>query len=187
MRGTLFLVVGPSGAGKDTLLAAAKAHLAGDPRFHFVRRAITRPAEAGGEDHEPLTEAEFAAREAAGAFALSWRAHGLAYGVPADIEDRLAQGVSVVVNVSRGVIDAARRRFQPVRVVLVTAPPSVLAERLAARGREAAADIHRRLLRAGEVRVAGADVATITNVGPVEDGVRRLLAVLGAPTTSPVV
>ena len=76
----LVLVVGPSGAGKDSLLNAARAAFADDPRIHFVRRVITRPADPGGEDHEPVNEAGFAARS----FALSWSAHGLSDGIPAE-------------------------------------------------------------------------------------------------------
>ena len=94
------LVVGPSGAGKDTLLDAARGALAGDPRFRFVRRVITRPADPGGEDHEPVTEADFATRD----FALQWQAHGLRYGIPADIAVDLAAGLVVVANVSRAII-----------------------------------------------------------------------------------
>src|ERR1700686_4695699 len=129
----LVLVVGPSGAGKDALLSGARQAFAGDPRIHFARRVITRPVDAGGEDHEAVTEAEFAARD----FALSWSAHGLRYGIPAEGVRRTPV---VVANVSRGVVDDAAARF-PVRVIEVTAPPDMLASRLAARGRENVADI----------------------------------------------
>ncbi|HVM81880.1 MAG TPA: phosphonate metabolism protein/1,5-bisphosphokinase (PRPP-forming) PhnN, partial [Stellaceae bacterium] len=144
-RGTLILVVGPSGAGKDTLIEGARDALAGDRRFLFPRRVITRPAEAGGEEHEAMSSVEFAAAEAAGAFALSWGAHGLRYGIPSGIDAELARGRHVVVNVSRSILAEARRRYRPLAIVEVTAPVEVLAERLAARGREGAADIAQRL------------------------------------------
>lgn len=168
----LVLVVGPSGAGKDTLLDAARAALAGDPRFSFVRRVITRPAEAGGEAHEAVTEAEFAARD----FALAWDAHGLRYGIPAGIATDLAAGRMVIANVSRSIIAEARRRF-PVRVIEVTAPPEVLAARLVTRGRETAADIAARLARSVAVP-DGIALETVMNDADLETGVTRFLAAL---------
>ena len=81
-RGTLFLVVGPSGAGKDTLLDAARARLAGDSRFFFPARTITRPTDAGNEAHNAVTDAEFSPLSAAGGFLLEWKAHNLSYGIP---------------------------------------------------------------------------------------------------------
>lgn len=138
----LVLVVGPSGAGKDTVLGLARRALDGDQRFRFVRRVITRPADAGGEDHEAVSEAAFAERR----FALHWQAHGLHYGIPLDVIDDLARGIVVVANVSRAVIAEAAARF-PVRVIEVTAPPEILAQRLAARGRETPADVAKRLAR----------------------------------------
>jgi ribose 1,5-bisphosphokinase len=168
----LVLVVGPSGAGKDTLLDAARRTLAGDPRFRFVRRVITRPAEAGGEAHEAVTAAEFAARD----FALAWEAHGLRYGISADIVVDLDAGRVVVANVSRGVIAEAVERFS-VRVIEITAPPQVLAARLATRGRESAADVAVRLARS----VAVPDwipAETVMNDATVDAGVTRFLAAL---------
>lgn len=180
VRGTLFLVVGPSGAGKDSLIAGARKHLADDPGTRFVKRVITRAGDAGGEDHLATTAEAFARERAAGAYALSWEAHGLGYGLPADIEADLAAGRSVVANVSRGVIDEARRRFAPVRVIVVTAPVEVLARRLAERGRETEADIAERLARAGYATPEGDDVTVIENAGALNDAVARLLDVLTA-------
>jgi phosphonate metabolism protein PhnN/1,5-bisphosphokinase (PRPP-forming) len=168
----LVLVVGPSGAGKDTLLDASRQVLADDRRFRFVRRVITRPADAGSEAHESVTPEEFAGRE----FTLQWQAHGLSYGIPAAVVDDLRQGRVVVANVSRTVIADAARRF-PTRVIEVTASPEVLAARLASRARESAADVAARLLRS----VAMPDrvtMETVMNDGSLEDGVTRFLAAL---------
>jgi phosphonate metabolism protein PhnN/1,5-bisphosphokinase (PRPP-forming) len=177
MAGRLILVVGPSGVGKDTLLGGARQELAGRG-FVFPRRLITRPAEAGGEDHVALTSDDFAAAKARGDFALSWSAHGNDYAVPGSIRSDLTAGRHVVVNVSRMVIDEARRTFPRVRVVAVSAPRDVLAARLAERGREDAAAVARRLDRAAAYQVTGDDVIAVSNDGTVEEGIRRFVAAL---------
>jgi len=172
----LIAVVGPSGAGKDTLMAGACAALVQDTRFRFVRRAITRPADAGGEDHEALHDAEFAARAEAGGFALAWAAHGLRYGIPRDIEDDMAARRVVIANLSRAVLLEAGARY-PLRVLHITAPISVLAARLAARGRETQTDIAARLAR--EVALPdGLDVERVMNDADVAEGIARVLAAL---------
>jgi phosphonate metabolism protein PhnN/1,5-bisphosphokinase (PRPP-forming) len=183
-RGTLFLIVGPSGAGKDTLLDGATAALARDQRIVFARRAITRPPTPpgrSGEEHEPMAEADFEQACAAGAFAMHWTAHGgIRYGIRIGIEDDLAAGRDVVASVSRQVIERARARYRPLlRIVEITASPAVLAERLRRRGREDAAAIEERLARAAALAVEGDDVVRIDNSGEVEAGVRAFLAVLG--------
>ena len=168
----LVLVVGPSGAGKDTLLDAARRALADDSRYCFVRRVITRSADAGGEAHEAVTEEEFAGRD----FALQWRAHGLGYGIPSAIIDDIRSGRVVVANVSRTVIADAARRF-PTRVIAVTAPADVLAARLASRARENSPDQALRLSRSVAMP-AHVDVDTVLNDGSLEAGVTRFLAAL---------
>ena len=178
----LVAVVGPSGAGKDTLMEAARARLAGDARFRFVRREITRPAKAGGEDHAPVDAATFAARRASGAYALAWEAHGLGYGIPADIARDIAAGRVVIANLSRAVLAEAARRF-PLLLIEITAPAEVLARRLAARGREDAADIARRLARRLDLP-DGIVVERVVNDGSVEEGVAKLLAALNRAAES---
>jgi ribose 1,5-bisphosphokinase len=165
----LLLVVGPSGAGKDSLLAAAREVFRDEARISFVRRVITRPPDPGAEDHEPATEAEFAARD----FALSWSAHGLRYGIPAEVIDAAPV---VVANASRGVIAEAASRY-PVRVIEVTAPADILAARLATRGRESAADVANRLSRVVTIP-AGVTVTTVMNDGSLAAGIERFVATI---------
>lgn len=176
--GTLVLVVGPSGAGKDTLMNAARRTFAGDPGVVFARRVITRPADGATEDHHPATEEAFAAAEARGEFCLTWRAHGLAYGVPTGLADDLAAGRTVILNLSRGMIPAAEALWPRVLVLNITAPPEVLAARLAARGRENAVDIAARLKREAPLAPERADIATILNDGPVEAGAEAVIEVI---------
>jgi ribose 1,5-bisphosphokinase len=172
----LVAVVGPSGAGKDTLMAAARRRIGRDPRFRFVRRRITRPASAGGEDHEPLDRDAFLRRRDARGFALWWEAHGLLYGIPRDIETDLAAGRCVVANMSRGVLTEAASRY-PLLVLEITAPPAVLAARLAARGREEPDAVAARLAREAPLPPS-LRVHRVVNDGAPEDAAAEVLAAL---------
>ena len=168
----IFAVVGPSGAGKDTLIAGA---LAARLDLRLVRRVITRPTEAGGEDIEGVTAADFALRKVRGDFALDWDAHGLSYGIP---RDQIDGPGDVIFNGSRAALPAAMKAFPGLRVILVTAPDHVLSARLAARGRESEADIRARLARAGFSLPEGIVAETVLNDGTTEAGIARLLAAL---------
>lgn len=173
--GRLVLVVGPSGAGKDTLLSFAKARLAGRPDILFARRMVNRPPDAT-EDHEPFDEAAFEDGIAMGRFALAWRANGLCYALGPDVKAALDAGRTVVANGSRAAVTEARARFADVKLVLVTAPPEVLAARIAARGRE---DVNARAGRLAREPALGAtpDI-TIVNDGTLEPAGERLTAFL---------
>jgi len=174
----LALVVGPSGAGKDALIARARAALKDDPRFVFVRRVVTRPAVAAIEDHETMDEAAFTVALMRGDFALAWEAHGLRYGIPARIEDDLAAGRVVVVNGSRAAIPAARERYPQSVVFLVTAPRAVRAARLVGRGRESAAEVAARLDREGPELAPAVERVTIDTSGTLEASTATFLSEL---------
>lgn len=177
-EGRLHLVVGPSGAGKDSLIAGAAAALAGAGGFFFPARDITRPADAGGENHVAVSSADFARRRAAGDYALSWEAHGLCYGIPISIDAALSAGAHVIVNASRGVIEPARARYPRLCVLHITAPIDVLAARIAARGREQAADVAARLSRAGIGTPQGPDVIEICNDGALDEAIAAFIAAI---------
>jgi ribose 1,5-bisphosphokinase len=179
-QGAIVLVAGPSGAGKDTVIAFARARLADNPRFAFARRLITRKVD-GIEQHEACSDATFLAAEAAGDLALSWRAHGIAYGIRRSTVDEVERGRIVVANVVPAGLALTPRAL----VVYLTASPSVLARRLEQRGRETAADITARLAREAPLLDVTASVVTINNDGPIEQaGGAFLRAILKLGETS---
>jgi ribose 1,5-bisphosphokinase len=167
-------VVGPSGAGKDTLLKLARAACAREVDVVFPRRVVTRQA-SPAEDNVQVSHAAFRAALARGEFAMHWEAHGHCYALPRVIDDDIRAGRSVAVNVSRTVIEPMRRLYADVVVVLVTAPAEVLEQRLALRGRDSDGPIQKRLRRAVDEVVP--DV-TIINVAGAEDHARRLLQII---------
>jgi ribose 1,5-bisphosphokinase len=158
--GRLVLVVGPSGAGKDTLIAIAATEV---PDAIVQSRVVTRPPSVA-ESNEELSEAAFDAALAAGDFSIHWEAHGLKYGLRRDIDDHLRGRRTVVVNVSRAVVPLLRARYANVVAVLVTAPEDVLLARLAARLRASDGPLDKRLARASLDGDVGADIV-INNVG----------------------
>jgi phosphonate metabolism protein PhnN/1,5-bisphosphokinase (PRPP-forming) len=176
-QGALFLVVGASGAGKDTLIAAARKHLARNTRYVFPQRDITRSQDAGGEPHRAVSEPEFYSLEAHGGYALCWRAHELCYGIPSSINADLAKGKRVVVNVSREVVADAMDQYSDVQVLHVTASPTILQERLEARGREGAEQLAERVMRQPRLP-RKARVIEIANDGPLDRAVETFLSAL---------
>jgi ribose 1,5-bisphosphokinase len=174
--GRLVLVVGPSGAGKDTLLRLAQAACADDHEIVFPRRIVTR-ASSADEDNIALSPDEFARARDHGDFAVHWDAHGHSYALPLEINDDIRAGRAVVANVSRTVIAALRGTYANVVVIAITAPPDVLAQRLAARARHSDGNIADRLARSVSDASANADV-TILNAGSADYHSRHLLRVI---------
>ncbi len=142
---TFIPVVGPSGAGKDTLIRTAAETFAGRSGIRFVRRLVTRRSDSATEDHDSLDEAAFARLVETEGVALHWRAHGLGYAIPLVVDEWIAGGAVVIANLSRKAIGDAAERYCNVTVVNVTAPSDILRVRLHGRGRESGADIEERL------------------------------------------
>lgn len=174
--GRFILVVGPSGAGKDTLIGLARAACAGDRNVVFPRRVVTREASAF-EENEQISLDAFRQARTRGDFAVHWEAHGHCYALPRTIDDDIRAGRTLVANVSRTVVDAIRSGYADVTVVSITAPSDVLAERLAARTRSSDGQIEHRLSRAVDDATTTPDVI-IANVGRVEDHARELVQVI---------
>ena len=145
--GVFIAVVGQSGVGKDSVIDYARAVLGQDDRFHFARRAITRPRDGLHEDHDPVDAKSFDAEAARGAFALHWSAHGQCYGIPVVADDHVERGAVVVANLSRTVLPSLAARYRRHMVAEIVAEADVIARRLEGRRREAADQLAGRLSR----------------------------------------
>jgi len=172
--GPLVVVLGPSGAGKDTLITHAAAALGSRSHILFVRRSVTRPAQTGAEDHDSLSEEGFDAAMEDGRFCFSWAANGLRYGLPHAMTLHLAEGGVAVVNGSRAAFPALRAVFPGAIAVEVTARRDILKARLLSRGRESEADIEARLDRADRFAMEGSAALVIDNSGEVGISVQKL-------------
>jgi ribose 1,5-bisphosphokinase len=173
--GRLVLVVGPSGAGKDTLLGLARAACADDSYIVFARRVVTREA-SSFEDNVQLSDADFIAALGRGEFAMHWEAHGHRYALPRAIDDDIGAGRTVVANVSRTVIEPMRRAYANVVVISITAPADVLAQRIAMRARTSDGASPDRLMR--KVADDAAPDKTIVNVGSADFHARQLAQII---------
>lgn len=165
----LIYIMGPSGSGKDSLMAEARLRLAAEAPVVFAHRYITRPADAGGENHVALNRAEFELRLANGLFVLSWESHGFAYGIGREIDLWMEAGLSVVVNGSRGALSDALKAYPDLLPVLIDVPEQILRDRLGARGREDAGEIEARLVRARMTVTETPELVRFDNSGPLAE------------------
>lgn len=189
MSGQLIYVMGPSGCGKDSLLQQVARRT--DAGVCLMKRYITRSAESEGEDAFSLSPEDFDAAQSRGDFSMSWRANGLAYGIPAELDTLLEQGHTVLVNGSRAYCESAVSRYPGILVVLVKVDPHLLLQRLLGRGRENRDEIDRRLARntklddacIDRLKAQGTRLLILDNSGDLDSAVAVLLNTIEAATT----
>ncbi|MDH5572251.1 MAG: phosphonate metabolism protein/1,5-bisphosphokinase (PRPP-forming) PhnN [Gammaproteobacteria bacterium] len=176
----LFYVIGASGAGKDSLIQYARSNIAHEAQVVFTHRYITRPADAGGENHVALEEKEFIARENMNCFAMSWHSHETYYGIGIEINQWLAKGLNVVVNGSRAYLPQALNKYPELCPVLIHVDTEVLRLRLIQRGRENKQQIEHRLMQAQILQktVVHPGLISIENNGALSDAGSRLLKIV---------
>jgi ribose 1,5-bisphosphokinase len=174
----LVIVIGPSGSGKDSLIAGAKTVLSRHPSFYFTSREITRPSDAGSESHIAVSREEFLRRQDSGTYSISWHAHDTWYGINRTIEDQLAEGNVVVFNGSRAAIDEAKKRFPGLKIIYISAPDSVIAERLTARGRESDPQVRERVARNNQLRKIPDGAIVLSNAGSLAQTLDKFIDIL---------
>ncbi len=180
-RGALLTVVsGPSGVGKDTIIAALRA-ISRDPDYHYVVTCTTRlprPGEVDGESYHFLSLDRFAALRDAGAF-LEWaEVHGNWYATPrAEVRRALAAGHDVILKIDvQGA--AAVKASVPDALLIFVVPPSLeaLFRRLRARATESAGELEIRQRNAAIelARQGDYDEVVVNEDGQVERTAARI-------------
>lgn len=186
MPGRLIYLMGPSGAGKDTVLLGLAERLG--ERACLAPRLVTRAPTSTEPNAVAVSEAEFLALERSGGLAMAWRANGLAYGVRTDIDECLRADRDVLVNGSRAYLPEARRRYPTLVPVLLTVAADTLHRRLLARGREDDEQIRERLDRNARYAALAdlseeAGILALDNSGPARHAIGALYRHLN-PTDS---
>ena len=166
MNGRLIYVVGPSGAGKDSVLEYARTRLDANAGIIFARRFITREPIVGGEQHIPVSASDFERIRIQGYFSLYWDANGLRYGIGNEIQIWMSLGFHVVVNGSREYLPKAIEQYPDTLIICITAPVETIRNRLHQRARESIEEIEKRIKRASMLTPgSGHHVTTIINDG----------------------
>lgn len=140
----LVYFMGPSGAGKDSLMQWLAQHPRPGQRLHVARRIVTRPA----PDDEATDPTTFERLREKGALAMHWSANGWHYGVRREHLEPLYQGSWVLVSGSRAHWPTAQSQYPGLTGVYVHAPAEVLLQRIRARGRETEDEVRARIERA---------------------------------------
>jgi guanylate kinase len=154
--GKVFVITGPSGVGKGTLIEQLLVRV---PELELSTSATTReprPGEVDGRDYFFLTPEEFRRRLEAGDFLEHASYSGNYYGtLREEVERRLAEGHSVVLEIEVQGARQVRDALGDDAVLIFIAPPDekVLRERLEGRGTDSPEDIEQRL-RTAEVELA---------------------------------
>jgi guanylate kinase len=152
MSGRLFVVSGPSGVGKGTLIARALAAVPGAVLATSATTRTMRSTGQQGREYHFLTPQEVDRLVGEGAFLEHVQFAGQRYGtLRSEVERRLADGMNVILEID---VPGARaiKRQRPDAVLVFIAPPDMehLERRLVARGTDSPDDIQTRLRIARE-------------------------------------
>ena len=150
--GRLFVITGPSGVGKGTLIRRLRERMPGLELSVSATTRPPRPGEVNGVDYHFTSDEEFDRLAREGRLLEHATYSGHRYGTPrSEVEPRLTEGRSVVLEIE---VQGARqvRRAMPEAIQVFIAPPSpeALRERLQGRGTDRPEEIERRLAVAEE-------------------------------------
>lgn len=173
--GTLFLITGNSGSGKDSIiLGVINKYPSNLKQIYAPKRYITREP-SDFEKNIAVTPKKFRKMEMHGRFALKWKIYGLNYGIPIEIENYLKKGHPVIVNVSRTVVKQAREKYKNIKVIFIEVPFEIILQRIKDRKRESDDLLKERIERARNNQKFPETDYVVDNSGDLDDAINELL------------
>lgn len=173
--GILFLIVGNSGSGKDSIISGVISKYSSNlQQIYAPKRYITRPP-SKFEKNISITPEEFKKMEINGKFALKWNIYGLNYGILIEIENFLNKGHPVIINVSRTIVKQAREMYKNVKVIFIEVPFEITLQRIKDRKRETEDLLKERIERAKKNQKFPEADFFIDNTGDLDDAINELL------------
>jgi phosphonate metabolism protein PhnN/1,5-bisphosphokinase (PRPP-forming) len=173
--GVLFLIVGNSGSGKDSIISEViKKYPPNLPPIHAPKRFITRTP-SKFEDNISITNRKFKEMEKLGKFTLKWHIYELDYGISIEIENWLKKGHPVIINVSRTIIREARKKYKNIKVIFIEVPFEITYQRIKDRKRESDKLLKERIERARKNQKFPEADFIVDNSGKLDEAVKQLL------------
>ena len=172
----VFVITGPSGAGKGTLIKALVERV---PVLEVAVSATTRPRRPGetdGVEYHFLDDAEFDRRVQGGEFVEHANYSGRRYGtLRSDLDQRLARGAPVVLEIEvQGARQVAETMPEAVRIFIAPPTEDALRTRLVGRGTDSPEDVEKRLATAREELRAQGEFAHVVYNDRLDDAVSAL-------------
>jgi phosphonate metabolism protein PhnN/1,5-bisphosphokinase (PRPP-forming) len=162
-NGQLFVVVGPSGSGKDTLLKKVINKI---PNSILVKRYITRKKDIKNEDHYSISIKNFEDK-------ISKK---FSYGIPYKEIKKIKQGKKVIFNGSRKILFKIKKKVNNVKIINITASSTIIKRRLVNRAREDKKSIIKRIKR--KINLLPKNTITIINNKSISIGTNKLKKII---------
>ncbi len=171
----LFLVIGNSGSGKDSIISGIiKKFPANLNKIYSPKRYITRTGSIT-ENNIEVTKEKYNQMCKKKQFALSWYIYEYYYGIPIIIDDYLKKGIPVIINVSRNIVEEAKNIYKNIKIMFINVPIKIIINRLKERDRENREELKKRIIRAQKNQTFQMADITIDNSGDLEDAVNQSL------------
>ena len=183
----VFVITGPSGVGKGTLIRGLMQRIPGLELSVSATTREPRPGEQDGVDYHFLSREEFERRVSQGDFVEHADYAGRRYGtLGSELEQRARAGAAVVLEIE---VQGARqvRAAVPDAVLVFIAPPSprALRERLLARGTDDPEEVERRLRVAEEELRARREFRHVVVNDRLQDALEQLTAIVASELSQP--